>query len=181
MPELLIPLLIGIFTMSVLIYIAIEDARSLTIPKYLSYGLLAFHLALNLLLVLLYSTETKFVLTNSITYYPYMNLATGATLGTAASLIIFLSKEKGMGWGDAVYLGLLGLICGFPKAVTGLYVAIFAALLYGIIIGIRKGKIRGVKIPFIPFAVQGTVLGLLLGDGVPSGVAKALSAFLSLL
>lgn len=179
MPEIILPIFIGLLTIVVLLYIAVEDIRTMKVHKRLSYGLLGFYVALNLILIALYGTEARFVISEDITYYPYLNLVTGTILVTATSLIIFITKQKGMGWGDTVYLGLLGLICGYPKSITALYIAIFSALIYGIVVGIRKKKILGVRIPFIPFIVEGIVLGFLLGDGVPRAVSNLLSIALS--
>ncbi len=81
-------------------------------------------------------------------------------------LFLFLvTKGRGMGFGDVVYVFLMGLVLGFPKIILGMYIAfISGAVISLILIFSKKKKMRGETIPFGPFLVAGTIASLFWGD-----------------
>lgn len=80
-------------------------------------------------------------------------------------LLFLITRGKGMGFGDVKFALLIGLVLGFPKIVVGLYVAFLTGAVVGIILILwRKKQLRGATIPFGPFLVAGTCIGLFWGD-----------------
>lgn len=91
--------------------------------------------------------------------------AVAAGLGAAGFfwLLIWITKGKGMGFGD-VKLGLLmGLLLGWPRITVALFMAFLTGALTGIILILLKRKRFGQTIPFGPFLILGTVFALVWG------------------
>lgn len=81
-------------------------------------------------------------------------------------LLTFYKKGRGMGMGDVKLMFPLGLVLGWPNLIIALYIAFISGAVTGLsLIGLRK-KIAVQTIPFGPFLVVGTVVGLLFGDGI---------------
>lgn len=80
-------------------------------------------------------------------------------------LIFLITRGRGIGFGDVVYVFLMGFILGFPNIILGLYIAVLSgAIISLLLIGLKKKKLRGSTIPFGPFLVSGTVISLFWGD-----------------
>lgn len=89
--------------------------------------------------------------------------------------IFFASKGRGLGFGDVVYVILMGLVLGFPKIILGVYIAFLSgALLSILLVTLKKKKLHGGTIPFGPFLVLGTVISLYWGEII---VAKVMTFF----
>lgn len=78
-------------------------------------------------------------------------------------LLVLISKEKWMGWGD-VKLGLLiGLVLGLPLTI----IALFGAFILGSLVGVgliwAGKKKKKDAIQFAPFLVVGALIALFLG------------------
>jgi len=72
-----------------------------------------------------------------------------------------------MGFGDVKLAFLMGLILGFPKIIASLYIAFLTgAVISLILIILRKKKLKGGTIPFGPFLVFGTWIGMLFGEKI---------------
>lgn len=80
-------------------------------------------------------------------------------------LVLFLAtRGRGMGFGDVVYVFFMGLVLGFPNIVVGLYIAfVTGALISLILVWLKLKKLKGGIIPFGPFLVFGTLIGLFWG------------------
>lgn len=91
-------------------------------------------------------------------------------------LTLFLvTRGRGMGFGDVVYVFLMGLLLGFPGIVFGLYIAfVSGALVALVLIFLKKKKMRGSTIAFGPFLVFGTVLCLFWGEQIAETVFRLL-------
>lgn len=90
----------------------------------------------------------------------------GASLGAGGffMLLFAVTRGKGMGFGDVVYAFLMGFILGFPNVLLGFYIAfVTGAIISIILVLLKKKKFRGGTIPFGPFLVFGTIVGLLWG------------------
>lgn len=93
-----------------------------------------------------------------------------AVVAGAATFAVFLgvhlARPNGMGFGDVRLAGVIGLVVGWlgPGVV---FVAVFVAFLAGALIGVplalRGGRGRKAVLPFGPFLVAGSVVGLLVG------------------
>lgn len=98
----------------------------------------------------------------------YYNLLGGFISWFFFFSLVFLSKEKWMGWGD-VYVGLLmGLVLGWPNVLLGLLLSFTIGALYSIVIILRKKGTMQSQIPFIPFLVLGTFLSIFIVREFPS-------------
>ncbi|MEK7571375.1 MAG: prepilin peptidase [Patescibacteria group bacterium] len=99
----------------------------------------------------------------------FLSGALWSALGTfLAFLLLFLgTKGKGIGFGDVVYVFLMGLVLGFPRIILGLYIAFLSgAIISVLLVATGKKKMRGETIPFGPFLVTGTVISLLWGEKI---------------
>jgi leader peptidase (prepilin peptidase) / N-methyltransferase len=80
-------------------------------------------------------------------------------------LLFLVTKGRGMGFGDVVYVFFMGLLLGFPGIVVGLYIAFLTGAAVSLILVVAKQKkLHGGTIPFGPFLVLGTYVSLLWGD-----------------
>lgn len=79
--------------------------------------------------------------------------------------LFYITKGRGLGFGDVVYAFLMGLILGFPKVILALYLAfVTGAIVSLVLILAKKKKFKGGTIPFGPFLVTGTIISLLWGN-----------------
>lgn len=80
-------------------------------------------------------------------------------------LLFYLTKGRGMGFGDVVFVFLMGLVLGFPKIGLALYIAFITGAVISVVLVLAKlKKFKGGTIPFGPFLVFGTVVSLLVGN-----------------
>jgi prepilin signal peptidase PulO-like enzyme (type II secretory pathway) len=136
------------FVVSSLIVIVFTDVK---------YGIIPFKIVLAILIAtLLYLVYSPFLVNHLIT-------AVGAF---GLFLLLFLiTKGRGLGFGDVVYALMMGLVLGYPKIIVGLYVAFLTgAIVSLILVWTGKKKMKGGSIPFGPFLVTGTILGMFYGD-----------------
>ena len=76
----------------------------------------------------------------------------------------FLTKGKGMGFGDVKLSIPLALLLGSQKTIVGMFLAFVVGAVVGLIlISLGKGKMK-TAIPFGPFLIIGTVISLIWGD-----------------
>jgi leader peptidase (prepilin peptidase)/N-methyltransferase len=80
-------------------------------------------------------------------------------------LIIFLiTKGKGMGFGDVLYVISMGILLGFPGIFYGLYLSfVVGAIISLVLVVMKKKKLHGGTIPFGPFLVLGTFIMMIGG------------------
>ena len=76
-----------------------------------------------------------------------------------------ITKGRGMGFGDVMYALLMGLLLGYPRVIIGLYTAFLTGAIISLILVIAgRKRFKGGTIPFGPFLVGGTVVGLFWGQ-----------------
>jgi prepilin signal peptidase PulO-like enzyme (type II secretory pathway) len=97
------------------------------------------------------------------------NIGAGLIGGIFITLIILLTKGKGMGGGDLKLMALMGLVLGIKGLIIALYLSVILGSMLGLIWSIRNNgldlkKIRKTKLPFALFLSIGTVLSVLYGD-----------------
>jgi leader peptidase (prepilin peptidase) / N-methyltransferase len=150
--------------MSALLVIFFTDFRYGIIP----FSVVGFALVLTLLWDLLFP-----FLQMSPAVIHLFNLQTnvfvllGSALGAGGFflLIFALTKGRGMGFGDVVYAFLMGFLLGFPGVVLGLYLSfVLGAVIALLLVALKKKQFKGGTIPFGPFLVLGTIIGLLWGN-----------------
>ncbi|MFD9971556.1 prepilin peptidase [Streptomyces sp. NPDC059011] len=89
----------------------------------------------------------------------------GLVLG-AAYLVLFLVNPNGMGFGDvklALSLGVALGWYGWEVLFVGAFAGFLLGAFYGLGLVVLRGAGRGTAIPFGPFMISGTLIGLLLG------------------
>jgi prepilin signal peptidase PulO-like enzyme (type II secretory pathway) len=79
--------------------------------------------------------------------------------------LALFSKEKWMGYGDSFFAFWIGVLCGFPLGLIGIFLAFLLGSIFGIMILIREKQKEavGIKIPFGPFIALGGVAALVYG------------------
>ncbi|MBI5123610.1 prepilin peptidase [Candidatus Roizmanbacteria bacterium] len=81
--------------------------------------------------------------------------------------LFFITRRKGIGFGDVIYVFLMGFLLGFPGIILGLYIAFLSgAIVSLILIAVKKKKFKGSTVPFGPFLVFGTLVGLFFGQSI---------------
>ncbi len=85
------------------------------------------------------------------------------------SLTIFISKGKGMGFGDLKLAAALGLIFGWPDILMILFLSFLIGGLAGIILIILKKKKMKDGLPFGPFLVTAAALTFFFGFQIING------------
>ncbi len=82
------------------------------------------------------------------------------------SLQILVSKGKWMGGGDLRLGAIMGLLLGWKATLVALFFSYFIGAIIGLFLMSIGKKEKSSMIPFGPFLVVGTVLGLLYGHTV---------------
>jgi len=106
--------------------------------------------------------ENGILINNNFTFIPYENIYLALVLGLVSFLIVFLTKEKAMGSGDIRIGIIIGLIIGKSNGIIWLYITIFSALIYGLIVGYKKQSLKRLNLPFAPFMILGGILSILI-------------------
>ena len=151
-------LLVGV----VLLFIFMYDYRYLIIPDWTVLTLTA--------LALLY--RMALVLAGIMRHEDFFWTVCGAVAASGFFYLIWLvTKQRGIGLGDVKLAAPLGLLLGWPVVWVGLWLATVVGAVVGIaLIALGKAKF-GKPIPFGPFLIIGTLLGLLWGDTLISWYA----------
>lgn len=148
--QLQIDLLFHLFIISCLIIIFFIDLKHSIIP----FSIIFPAIIISLLYIL-------FVESNVLGNHFFAGL--GAFLFFL--LLFLITRGRGMGFGDVVYVFFMGLLLGFPQIVVGLYIAfVSGAVVSLILVGLKLKKLKGGIIPFGPFLVLGTLIALFWGQ-----------------
>lgn len=142
---------------------------------------LPYYLFITSLLIVIFFTDLKYgIIPDKIVYsgivisfiYSILNtqyLILNHLLSGIGAFLFFLvlfvvTRGRGMGLGDVKFAFLQGLLLGFPKIIVGFYTAFLTGAVVAIILVIwGKKRFRGGTIPFGPFLVIGTIIGLFWG------------------
>lgn len=91
-----------------------------------------------------------------------------AALGAAAFflLIVLVSRGKWMGVGDIKLAFLMGLFLSFPNILVALFLAFFLGAIIGLGLIFSGRKTLKSEIPFGPFLITGTFIGLFCGGQI---------------
>jgi len=136
----------------VLGYIAYKDFKTMEIDNLTSLVLMLFLIVITVILFFIPSYKE----------WAYQKLLGAVILGSIFQLIVLLTKEKGLGQGDVRLAIISGILVGIDNLVPWLYITIFSALIYGLVLAKKKKKFKGLKIPFVPFMVLGIVVTLVM-------------------
>jgi leader peptidase (prepilin peptidase) / N-methyltransferase len=146
----ILPLLYFLFVFACLIVIIFTD---------LKYGIIPFKVVLSATIA-----TFLYILTTPV----YVNHIYTAVIVFAFFLMLFfLTRKRGLGFGDVVYSFLMGLVLGFPKIIVGLYLAFLTgAIVAVILVWMGRKKLKGGSIPFGPFLVGGTIISIFWGETI---------------
>lgn len=143
---------------SFLIVIAAYDAVRSEIPDVLIYTAAVF--VLGWLLYFLWRSS-------ELTLAGFSNYLYGFLIGAGFfGLLVVLSRQKWMGWGDVLLGGLIGLFLGYPDILVALFFAFMIGSIFSIILMILKIKKMKDAIPFGPFLVLGALIALFWGERI---------------
>jgi len=105
----------------------------------------------------------------------FIHIIAALVAGGFFYLIYFITKRKGMGFGDVVFAVFMGLLLGFPNTFFALYIAFLTGgIISLILVLLRRKKLRGSTIPFGPFLVIGTYSAFLWGEYMTNYILKFL-------
>lgn len=99
-------------------------------------------------------------------------MAAGAVIPFAFSIV---SKETWMGWGDSFFALWIGALCGYPSVLVAVALAFISGAIFGTLyVVVRKGKKRGLSLPFGPFLAVGAFFALAYGNNMITFYLKVL-------
>lgn len=152
-------------TTELIYYLLIISALIVIFFTDLKYGTIPFSMVCFAVLA-----ASIYMLLN--TYYLIPNLFLSGIGAFISFLFLFLvTRGRGIGFGDVIYVFLMGFILGFPKVLLGLYISfIVGAIISLILVLLKKKKLKGGTIPFGPFLVTGTVICLFWGNEIISKI-----------
>jgi len=87
----------------------------------------------------------------------------GGLCGALLLFLVVVLSKGGMGMGDVVLAGLLGLMVGFPLVFIALFLSILAGGIIAAALLISRRKKRREMMPFGPFLCMGGIVTLLWG------------------
>ncbi|MGB9680587.1 MAG: prepilin peptidase [Minisyncoccia bacterium] len=179
---ILINLIFWFYWLIVLILISIYDIKKYLILSEVLFPAIFISLIWKIFygLYLIFSKRTffSFQLTQFLGSYTYLfgiysyflSLFLGIFFSfLVISLIVYLSKERAMGWGDAILALFLGIILGWPAVLVSLILAFLIGGAVSFILILLKKKTLKSYVPFAPFLSLGALLVMLFGDIIIKG------------
>jgi leader peptidase (prepilin peptidase) / N-methyltransferase len=83
--------------------------------------------------------------------------------------IVCVTRGRGMGWGDVRLALVLGAVAGWygpGRAAVSMFLGFVVGSALGIGLALRKGKMKGVKMPFGPSLIAGAFIAILWGGNM---------------
>ncbi|MBI2638485.1 prepilin peptidase [Candidatus Peregrinibacteria bacterium] len=169
----------GLFTLLFLKYPFFNDAlqfSSMHFGMYLLYAFYIFVLVFTFFFDLHYLKVSDEILLPAILIGLIATIATPLTphiwdalVGAAIAVVFFgaqylISKGTWIGLGDLRIGAFMGVILGWKLTIVGLFLSYLIGSFVSIFIIVRKKKFLGVKIPFAPLLVTGTLVAVFFGD-----------------
>lgn len=152
-PQLLIPWLFGLFTITILAIVFLVDLETGLILDKVSYPATVAALVFNFLEALKIQDWSVFI-------NPAL---TGISIALFFIFLILVTKGRGMGWGDVKFVLFLGVALGFPNAILGIFLAFLIGAVASILLIVFSKKRFGQTIPFGPFLSLGAYIALVWG------------------
>ena len=94
------------------------------------------------------------------------SVLSAALIAAFFTLLIIITKGKGMGGGDVKLGALMGLGLGFPLSLVALILSFLTGAIFSIFLIIVGKKHFGQTIPFGPFLVLGSIIALFWGNAI---------------
>lgn len=145
----------------VLAFLAYFDFKKMEVHNTLSFILMIALVITNTILFFVFKNNFDIKILGNWIYNPYNNMIGALILGSIFQLVVLITKEKALGQGD-VRMGIIsGLLIGYTNLMSWAYITVFSALMYGLILGIKERRLKGLKIPLLPFITISLILGIL--------------------
>lgn len=150
--------LLGII--SCFLVIGVYDIRHMEIP--INMLIISGLLTMVFLIVHFFLVQEPFFVSRL-----WYGLLGGVAVGGFFFMLVWMSKETWMGWGD-VWLGLVaGAIVGLPHVLPMLTLSFGLGALVGMAAIVREKKSLKSQVPFAPFLIAGVALTLFLPQVFP--------------
>jgi len=91
-------------------------------------------------------------------------LIAGAGVFLFLGFIHWVTKKKGLGWGDVKVGALMGLVLGVDKVIVALFLSFVIGAIIGLVLVVINKKEMKSKVPFAPFLVVGTIISMMVGS-----------------
>jgi len=183
---LLITFFIWLYWIFVLVAIALYDIKKYLVASEILIPAIIISLIYKIVIGILLASNKFFILEqinlllgNNTFVFGQYNYFASLILGIISGFIFiaslaFFTKEKAMGWGDALIGILMGIILGFPNIIIALIIAFLSGGFVSLPLLILKKKTMKSYLPFAPFLVFGTLSVLLFGDIIIKGYLSIL-------
>jgi prepilin signal peptidase PulO-like enzyme (type II secretory pathway) len=149
--QLLINLIISFVIIVFLVFSAVFDLKYMVLPDFST-------------IVLVFSAVINLLLNNRNSLLPYL---ASALIGCGFLWFLnFITKGKGMGWGDVKYAIFIGLFLGFPKTVIAFYTAFIVGAIVGIFLMLLKKAHKKTMVAFGPYLILGTIIAWWWGEKI---------------
>lgn len=146
----------------VLICLAKYDFKHMEVHNISSMVLLLSLFLFNIFIFLIFGADFEYEIGKNFIFSPYNNFLGALLLGSIFQLIVLVSKEKALGQGDVRIALITGLLIGYSNLLLWSYITLFSSILYALYIGKKEGKLKGLRIPFVPFMILGILLVILV-------------------
>jgi leader peptidase (prepilin peptidase)/N-methyltransferase len=147
--------LVGMYALiySVLVVVFVHDIKTQYVLDIFSWSLVVLSLVTGLIFF----------------RYHLIDLLWGALAGGAVlGLLVAVSKEKWMGFGDVFIGASLGAILGGQKALLMIFLSFIIGSIYGLFLILLKKTSIKQSLPFTPFIIISSLISLLAGDYILS-------------
>ncbi len=166
-------LLFWLYITAAFIVIFVYDLKHYIIPDKVIYPAI--------IITTIFRLFSEFIVDNNIQYSIFnISAQSGPVLGWQFSNFIFaafiasfffysiiiLTKGKGMGGGDVKLAFLMGLFLGWPVILLSIFLSFIFGSIIGIYLILIGKKKMGSMIPFGPFLIIGTFVGLFWGERI---------------
>lgn len=153
---------------SLLIVLFVTDLEHFILPNIVTYPGMLLAALIALLVTLFHYRLSWAVFFAGSDFMSLFNnfLLSAVAGGLAGALLLFLvavASRGGMGWGDVVLAGLLGLMAGFPMVFVALFTGVITGGMVAAVLLISGRKKRREMLPFGPFLCLGGLVTLLWG------------------
>ena len=163
---LCISVLIGLL-FALFLFFGLYDVKHQIIPNKVVVPAIIIAFLCNIFLAVTMHLNPDLLLFDMFPDYSFLwNIASALLGGLFFALIILFTKGKGMGGGDLKLIVLMGLILGPQKLIIAFYISVIVGSIVGILWGVSKGKLKGLKIPFGLFLSIGAVISFLYGNEI---------------
>jgi prepilin signal peptidase PulO-like enzyme (type II secretory pathway) len=101
----------------------------------------------------------------ALTFYDYPSILASAVASISIPFVLVaISKEKWMGWGDVIFALCIGLLLSYPSSLLAVTLAFLSGALFGIIY--RKINFKFKTLAFGPFLTFGCLVMLIFGKQI---------------